>query len=139
MFGVTSACTRVGFGLGGRRTRGSERSNPEGLIIVDTSCPFTSPDSIPTIVSYGDGGNWTDLEKTLDAIAKLDFDFLIGGHGPVLTKQEFLKYRDRVHNIGLRARVGSRRQEPRRDSSRAHQGIQLGKRSGGDGHSRHDG
>lgn len=65
----------------------------------------TTPDSIPTIVSYADGGNWTDMVGALDAIAQLDFDFLVGGHGPVLSKQDFLKYRDRVTRIRERARV----------------------------------
>jgi cyclase len=64
----------------------------------------TTPEGTPTIVGYADGGNWTDLVKSLDAVAALDFDFLVGGHGPVLTKVEFLKYRDRVVRIGVRAR-----------------------------------
>jgi cyclase len=64
----------------------------------------TTPDTIPQIVNYGDRGNWTDMGKTLDEIAKMDFDFLIGGHGPVLTKQEFLKHRDKVAAIRERLR-----------------------------------
>lgn len=64
----------------------------------------TTPDSIPQIVNYGDGGNWTDMGKALDEIAKMDFDFLIGGHGPVLTKQEFLKHREKVAGIRERLR-----------------------------------
>ena len=63
----------------------------------------TTPDTIPQIVNYGDRGNWTDMGKALDEIAKIDFDFLVGGHGPVLTKQEFLKHRDKV--AGIRERV----------------------------------
>ena len=63
----------------------------------------TTPDTIPQIVNYGDRGNWTDMGKALDEIAKMDFDFLVGGHGPVLTKQEFLKHRDKV--AGIRERV----------------------------------
>ena len=63
----------------------------------------TTPDTIPQIVNYGDRGNWTDMGKALDEIGKMDFDFLVGGHGPVLTKQEFLKHRDKV--AGIRERV----------------------------------
>jgi cyclase len=63
----------------------------------------TTPDTIPQIVNYGDRGNWTDMGEALDEIAKMDFDFLVGGHGPVLTKQEFLKHRDKV--AGIRERV----------------------------------
>src|SRR5215813_641114 len=66
---------------------------PRVMVVGDL---VTTPDTIPQIVNYGDRGNWTDMGKTLDEIAKMDFDFLIGGHGPVLTKQEFLKHRDKV-------------------------------------------
>ncbi|OFV92254.1 MAG: hypothetical protein A3H95_04125 [Acidobacteria bacterium RIFCSPLOWO2_02_FULL_64_15] len=64
----------------------------------------TTPDSIPQIVNYGDRGNWTDMGKTLDEIAKMDFDILVGGHGPVLTRQDFLKHRDKVAAIRERLR-----------------------------------
>jgi glyoxylase-like metal-dependent hydrolase (beta-lactamase superfamily II) len=64
----------------------------------------TTPDAIPQIVNYGDRGNWTDMGKALDEIAKMDFDFLVGGHGPVLTKQEFLKHRDKVAGVRERLR-----------------------------------
>jgi len=63
----------------------------------------TTPDTIPQIVNYGDHGNWTDMGKSLDEIAKMDFDFMVGGHGPLLTKQEFLKHRDKV--VGIRERL----------------------------------
>jgi glyoxylase-like metal-dependent hydrolase (beta-lactamase superfamily II) len=56
----------------------------------------TTPDSIPQIVNYGDGGNWTDMLRTLNAIAAIDFEFLVGGHGPVLSKPEFLMHRDKL-------------------------------------------
>ena len=65
----------------------------------------TTPDSIPQIVNYGDGGNWTDMGKTLDAIAAMDFDVMVGGHGPVLTKQQFLDHRAKVGRIRERARA----------------------------------
>ena len=65
----------------------------------------TTPDTIPQIVNYGDGGNWTDMGKTLDAIAAMDFDFLVGGHGPILTKQQFLDHRAKVGRIRERARA----------------------------------
>jgi glyoxylase-like metal-dependent hydrolase (beta-lactamase superfamily II) len=62
-----------------------------------------TPASIPPIVNYADGGNWTDLVRTLDVLAALDFDFMIAGHGPVLTKQQFLEYRDKITAIRVRA------------------------------------
>jgi glyoxylase-like metal-dependent hydrolase (beta-lactamase superfamily II) len=78
---------------------------PRVLIVGDL---VTTPDTIPQIVNYGDGGNWTDMGKTLDELASWDFDILIGGHGPVLTKQEFLKHRDKVAAIRERLRALNR-------------------------------
>jgi cyclase len=63
----------------------------------------TTPETIPTIVNYGDGGNWSDLGRSLEEVARLDFDTVIGGHGPNLTRADYLKYRDRV--IAIRERV----------------------------------
>jgi len=48
------------------------------------------------------------LGRTLDQVAMLDFDTLISGHGPVLTKAEFLKYRDRTAAIRERVRALNR-------------------------------
>jgi glyoxylase-like metal-dependent hydrolase (beta-lactamase superfamily II) len=68
----------------------------------------TTPDTIPQIVNYGDGGNWTDMTRTLDELATISFDVLVGGHGPLLTRQEFLKHRDKVFAIRDRVRALSR-------------------------------
>jgi len=73
---------------------------PRVLIVGDL---VTVPDSIPEIVGYSDGGNWTDLGLALNALAGIDFDVMIPGHGPPLTKAEFLKHRDKV--IAIRERV----------------------------------
>jgi glyoxylase-like metal-dependent hydrolase (beta-lactamase superfamily II) len=85
-------------------TDGDTVAQLPGARVVIVGDLVSTPDSIPQIVNYGDRGNWTDLGKALDEIAKLDFDFLIGGHGPVLTKQEFLKHRDKVTGIRERLR-----------------------------------
>ena len=103
--------------LGGREVqlrefRGHTRGDTLALIpsarVVVAGDLVTTPDSIPTIVNYGDGGSWSDLGRTLDEVAKLDFDTLIGGHGPVLSKAEFLKYRDRIAAIRERFRALNR-------------------------------
>jgi glyoxylase-like metal-dependent hydrolase (beta-lactamase superfamily II) len=62
----------------------------------------TTPDSIPAIVNYGDGGNWTELGESLEAIGRMDFDVLVGGHGPNLTKAEFNAFKTKV--LGIRER-----------------------------------
>ena len=68
----------------------------------------TTPDSIPAIVNYADGGSWTELGESLEAIARMDFDVLVGGHGPNLTKAELLKFRDKAAGIRERFRALNR-------------------------------
>ncbi len=84
-------------------TRGDTVVSLPGRRIVIAGDLVTTPDSIPAIVNYGDGGNWTELGESLDSLARMDFDTLIAGHGPTLTKAEFLKFRDRA--IALRERL----------------------------------
>jgi cyclase len=75
---------------------------PDARIVVAGDL-VTTPDSIPQITNYGDGGTWTDTARTLDVLAEIDFDFMIGGHGPVLTKQQFLAHRDKIAAMLTRA------------------------------------
>jgi len=86
-------------------TRGDTVAYLPAARVVAVGDLVTTPDTIPQIVNYGDGGNWTDMGKTLDAIAAMDFDFMVGGHGPVLTKQQFLDHRAKVGRIRERART----------------------------------
>jgi cyclase len=65
----------------------------------------TTPDSIPAIVNYADGGNWTELGESLEAIGRIDFDVLVGGHGPNLTKADFTAFKTKVHGIRERCRA----------------------------------
>lgn len=55
----------------------------------------TTADSIPSIVSYADGGSWSDWQRSINEILKLDFDYLVPGHGPTVTKQDLIAYRDK--------------------------------------------
>lgn len=89
-------------------TRGDTVASIPSARVVVAGDLVATPDTIPAIVNYGDGGGWNDLGRTLDEVAKLDFDTLIGGHGPVLTRAEFLKYRDRIAAIRERFRALNR-------------------------------
>jgi glyoxylase-like metal-dependent hydrolase (beta-lactamase superfamily II) len=84
-------------------TRGDTVAYLPGPRVLIAGDLVTVPDSIPEIVGYGDGGNWTDLGLALDSLAQIDFDVMIPGHGPALTKAQFLKQRDKV--IAIRERV----------------------------------
>ncbi len=75
---------------------------PDARVVVGGDL-VTTPASIPQVTNYADGGSWTDMVQTLDALAELDFDFMIAGHGPVLTKQQFLEHRERIAAIRARA------------------------------------
>ncbi|HHX83504.1 MAG TPA: MBL fold metallo-hydrolase [Pseudomonadaceae bacterium] len=77
---------------------------PEARVLIAGDL-VTTPDAIPQITNYDDGGSWTDMVLALDALAKLDFDFVIGGHGPVLTRQQFLDHRVRITAIRQRAQA----------------------------------
>jgi cyclase len=107
----------AGIFLGGKEVRlrefcGHTRGDTVALLpgprVLIAGDLVTTPDTIPQIVNYGDGGNWTDMGKTLDELAKMDFDAMVGGHGPVLTKDDFLKHRDKVAAIRERLRVLNR-------------------------------
>jgi len=80
---------------------------PQSKVLIAGDLVET-PDAIPGIVNYADGGNWTDWGKTLDELAKIDFDVLVAGHGPVLTKAEFLAFRDKIATIRERFRALNR-------------------------------
>ena len=77
-----------------------------------------TPDTIPVIVNYADGGNWTELVESLDSIAKMEFDVLIAGHGPNLTKVEFRKYRDKAAAIRDRFRTLNREKKTQDEIAR---------------------
>jgi glyoxylase-like metal-dependent hydrolase (beta-lactamase superfamily II) len=104
-----------------REFRGHTRGDTVALIpsarLVIAGDLVATPDTIPAIVNYGDGGSWSDLGRTLDEVAKLDFDTLVGGHGPVLSKAEFLKYRDRIAAIRERFRALNRERKTQDDIS----------------------
>src|SRR5207253_10523482 len=101
-----------------RELRGHTRGDTVVLIpsarVAVAGDLVTTPDTIPTIVNYGDGGSWTDLGRALDEVATLDFDTLIAGHGPALSRRvPEVSRPDRRHSrAGSRAQ--SRAQNPGR-------------------------
>ncbi|MEQ1948181.1 MAG: MBL fold metallo-hydrolase [Bryobacteraceae bacterium] len=64
---------------------------------------LTTAETIPNIVNYGDGGNWTDWETSINAALALDWDTAIPGHGPAVTKQQVIAIRDKM--VAVRERV----------------------------------
>jgi len=66
---------------------------------------FATVEELPFIVNYADGGNWRDLSDAIDELLKLDFDSLIPGHGPVITKKQVVEIRNKVVAIRERFRA----------------------------------
>ena len=84
-------------------TRGDTVVSLPDARVIAAGDLVTTPETIPTIVNYADGGSWSDLGRSLEEIARLDFDTVIAGHGPNLTRQEYMRHRD--NTIAIRERV----------------------------------
>ena len=82
------------------------------------------------IVNYGDGGSWTDWSKSIDEIVKMDFDVVIPGHGPAVTKAQLIDIRSKFGAIQARVRTMNREKKTQDEITRgAGQRIQLGSRA----------
>lgn len=66
---------------------------------------LTTADTIPMIVSYPDGGSWTDWTISIDQILKMDFDNVIPGHGPMISKQRLVEMREKFGAMLVRIRT----------------------------------
>jgi glyoxylase-like metal-dependent hydrolase (beta-lactamase superfamily II) len=66
---------------------------------------LTTAETIPPIVNYADGGSWSDWRKSIDQILRMDFDTVIPGHGPVITKSQLAESRARMVAIQERLRA----------------------------------
>ena len=69
---------------------------------------LTTADTIPLIINAPDGGSWTDWLKSVDEILKMDFDTVVPGHGPMITKQGLRALRDKYAGIMARVRAMNR-------------------------------
>jgi len=76
--------------------------------IVESGDLFATVEELPYIVDYTGGGNWTDLSGEIDELLKLDFDLVIPGHGPPVTRPDVVKIRNRVVAIRERFRALNR-------------------------------
>lgn len=89
-------------------TRGDTIAYLPAARVVCAGDLLTTSDQIPNIVSYADGGSWTDWQKSIDEILKLDFDQVIPGHGPMITKAELVTYRNKMFAMLERFRAMNR-------------------------------
>ena len=61
--------------------------------------------TLSPFMDYGNGGSGLEWTATLDGVLELDFDTVIPGHGPVLTKDEVRTFRDRMQILQDRMRA----------------------------------
>ena len=73
---------------------------------------MTTADAIPMIVNYGDGGSWSDWSESIDEILRWDFDTLIPGHGPAISKAQVEQIRTKFGTIMDRVRAMNRERKP---------------------------
>lgn len=73
---------------------------------------ITIPDAMPQIVAYADHGDWLDELHAMDVMAQMDFDLMIPGHGPPVTKSEFLQQRARMSGVFETVRTMTRNGRP---------------------------
>ena len=55
-------------------------------------------------IDYSNGGSGLEWTATLDGVLELDFDTVIPGHGPILTKDEVRTFRNRMQTLQDRMR-----------------------------------
>jgi cyclase len=69
--------------------------------------PFSTspPTSTGIFVNYADGGSLEEAIKTVGEALKLDFDTVVPGHGPLVTKADLVQWHERLQR--LRNRVST--------------------------------
>lgn len=94
-------------------TRGDTIGWLPGPRILVAGDLVTTADEIPVIVNYEDGGSWIALQSALGELAEYDFEYLVAGHGPVVTKTEFLAFRQKISAMVERVRTLARQDASR--------------------------
>jgi len=100
-------------------TRGDTVAYFPALRVICVGDLLTTADTIPMIVNYGDGGSWTDWSKSIDEILKMDFDVVIPGHGPTVTKPQLMEIRAKFGALQERVRTMNRQKKTQDEISQA--------------------
>ena len=58
--------------------------------------------TLAPFIDYDNGGSAADWTATLDGVLTLDFDTVIPGHGPLLTKNEIREFKDKFDRLVMR-------------------------------------
>ena len=58
--------------------------------------------TLSPFIDYGNGGSGVEWAATLDGVLQLDFDTVIPGHGPILTKDDVRTFRNKFEELTTR-------------------------------------
>lgn len=58
--------------------------------------------TLAPFIDYSNGGSAADWTATLDGVLTLDFDTVIPGHGPILTKNDVRTFKDKFERLVMR-------------------------------------
>ncbi len=58
--------------------------------------------TLSPFIDYANGGSAAEWTATLDGVLALDFDTVIPGHGPILTKDDVIVFRDKFEQLVAR-------------------------------------
>jgi glyoxylase-like metal-dependent hydrolase (beta-lactamase superfamily II) len=58
--------------------------------------------TLAPFIDYSNGGSAADWTATLDGVLTLEFDTVIPGHGPLLTKSDIRTFQDKFDRLVMR-------------------------------------
>jgi glyoxylase-like metal-dependent hydrolase (beta-lactamase superfamily II) len=91
------------FHVGAGHTNGDAIVYFPDLRVMATGDLFVVLPRVPTI-DYANGGTTLGWVPTLENVLKFDFDTVIPGHGPVSTKADLQRFKDRMVTLQTRTR-----------------------------------
>ncbi len=91
------------FHVGPGHTNGDTIVYFPDLRVMATGDLFVVLPRVPTI-DYGNGGTTLGWVPTLDKVLQFDFDTVIPGHGPVSTKADLQRFKERMVTLQTRTR-----------------------------------
>ena len=71
-------------------------------ITTGTPAAPNPPTSTRIFIDYENGGSFNEAIKTVDQVLKLDFDTVVPGHGPLVTKADIARWHGRLQRLQTR-------------------------------------
>jgi glyoxylase-like metal-dependent hydrolase (beta-lactamase superfamily II) len=71
-------------------------------ITTGTPAAANPPTSTRLFVDYENGGSFSQAIRTVEEVLKLDFDTVVPGHGPLVTKADIARWHERLQRLQTR-------------------------------------